>query len=95
MNDSTFNPDIDYKATNDCSHSKPYIALRNGCSIRVSKKLAREIIMHNYTVDRLEKVHHLQLKHVGLDVYEVKTIHHDAVIRGNKVDRNLIVTSFY
>ena len=95
MNESTFNPDIDYKATNDCSHSRPYIALRNDCTIRVSKKLAREIIMHNYTVDRLEKVHHLQLKHIGLGVHEVKLIHHDEILKGKKVDSNLIVTSFY
>jgi hypothetical protein len=95
MNESTFNPDIDYKATNDCSYASPYRALRNDATIRVSKKLAREIILHNYTVDRLDKVHNLQLKHIGLGVYEVKLIHDCASINGKDVGRNLIVASFY
>jgi hypothetical protein len=83
-----FDPNIDYTATNDSSHASPHIALRNGCEVNVSKKLATAIIMHRITVTRLEEVRYLQLKHIGLGVYAVKLL--PAHMRENK-----LLTSFY
>jgi len=91
----TFNPDIDYSETNDCSHANPYVALRNDCSVKVSKKLAQQILMNDFTINRLGTLRHLQLKHIGLGVYEVRLLPAEGKIRGENINRNLLVTSFY
>ena len=90
-----FDPNIDYSKTNDCSHASPGIALRNDCTIKVSKKLAKEILMNDITVVRLGTVRYLQLKHIGLGIYEVKLLPSESYIRGKAIDCNSVVTSFY
>lgn len=94
-----FDPDIDYSKNGDCSHAWPTPALRNGCSIKVSKKLAQQILMNDITVTRLDKVRYLQLKHIGLGIHEVRLLpdSDELQINGFTVanNRNRIVTSFY
>lgn len=94
-----FDPFIDYSKNGDCSHAFPTPALRNGCTIKVSKKLAQQILINDITVTRLSKVRHLQLKHIGLGVHEVRLLpdSDELQIKGDDVENNCnrIVTSFY
>ena len=94
-----FNPDIDYSATNDCSHAYPFYALRNDCSVKVSKKLAQQILMNDITVVRKGTVRYLQLKHIGLGIHEVRLMPEGKLQfpQGWSEENNCnrIVTSFY
>lgn len=94
-----FDPVIDYSKNGSCSHAKPAIALRNDCTIKVSKKLAQQILMNDIMVIRHGKVRHLQLKHIGLGVHEVRLLpdNDKLQIEGDDVANNCnrIVTSFY
>ena len=91
-----FNPDIDYSATDDCSHANPFIALRNNCTIKVSKKLAKRILLYDVTVVRLGVTRNLQLQHIGLGVYEVRLLP-DNMPESGDLDgsSNKLVTSFF
>ena len=88
-----FNPDIDYTTTDDCSHANPFIALRNNCTIKVSKKLAKQILLYDITVVRLGVVRYLQLMDVGLGVYEVRLIPEKVTTWYNPPSCNMLVTS--
>lgn len=93
-----FDPLIDYSQTNDCSHAHPAIALRNDCAVKVSKKLAQQILMNDFTVTRLGKVRYLQLKYQGLGVYEVRLLPDSDKLQINTLvenNCNRVVTSFY
>jgi hypothetical protein len=94
-----FDPDIDYSATNDCSHAYPFYALRNDCSVNVSRKLAQQILMNDITVVRKGTVRYLQLKHIGLGIHEVRLLPAEGKIQcqgfSEEINRNRIVTSFY
>jgi hypothetical protein len=94
-----FDPNIDYSATGDCSHAAPFIRLRNDCAVKVSKKLAKQILMNDITVFRLGTVRYLQLKHIGLDIYEVRLLPAEGKIQcggfSEEINCNRLVTSFY
>lgn len=90
-----FDPNVDYSKTNDCSHANPCIALRNECSVKVSKKLAQQILMNDITIVRLGTVRYLQLKHIGLGIHEVRLLPAEGKINGSNIDHNMIVNSFY
>lgn len=90
-----FNPDIDYRQTGDSSHPNPFIALRNDCAVKVSKGLALQILMNDITVVRLGTVRYLQLKHIGLGIYEVRLLPAEGKIDGIEINRNMTVKSFY
>lgn len=91
-----FNPDIDYSATDDCSHASPFYALRNDCSVKVSKKLAKQILLYDTTVVRLGVTRNLQLQHIGLGIYEVRLLP-DNMPESGDLGRssNKLVTSFF
>lgn len=92
---NTFDPDIDYRKTGDASHASPAVALRNDCPVKVSKKLAQRILMNDITVTRLGKVRYLQLKDIGLGVYEVRLLPAEGKIYGEEINGNRLVKSFY
>jgi hypothetical protein len=93
---SQFNPDIDYARTGDCSHSQPFYALRNDCTVKVSKKLAKQILMCDITVVRLGTVRNLQLKHIGLGIYEVCLLPAKMPDSGEpRPGSNMLVTEFF
>jgi hypothetical protein len=94
-----FDPDIDYSKNGSCSHAFPASVLRNDCAIKVSKKLAQQILMNDITVTCQGKRRHLQLKHIGLGVHEVRLLpdNDKLQIKGYGVENNCnrIVTSFF
>jgi hypothetical protein len=93
---SQFNPDIDYAKTGDCSHSQPFYALRNNCTVKVSKKLGRQILLFDITVVRLGTVRNLQLKHIGLGIHEVRLLPVETSESGEpRVGSNMLVTEFF
>lgn len=91
-----FNSDIDYSATDDCSHANPFLALRNDCTIKVTKKLAKQILLYDTTVVRLGIVRNLQLKHIGLGIHEVRLLPAKMPESGEpRGGSNMLVTSFF
>lgn len=90
-----FNPDIDYRQAGECSHASPFVALRNDCAVKVSKRLALQILMNDITVVRQGTVRYLQLKHIGLGIHEVRLLPAEDKIDGIEINRNMIVKSFY
>ena len=89
-----FNPDIDYSATDDCSHASPFVALRNDCAVKVSQKIAKQILLYDITVIRLGIVRHLQLKPIGLGIHEVRLLP-ERLPSGVKPTENMLVTTFW
>ena len=91
-----FNPIIDYAKTGDCSHSQPFYALRNDCTVKVSKKLAKQILLFDITVARLGTVRNLQLKHIGLGIHEVRLLPVETSESVElRVGSNVLVTEFF
>jgi hypothetical protein len=88
MKYTEFDPSVDYTKGNLCSLPYPDAALRNDCTIRVCKKLAQCILMYEYTVIRKGAVRYLQLKDIGLGIYEVKLLPIDK-------KENMLVKDFY
>lgn len=91
-----FNPDIDYTKTDDCSHASPFVALRNDCTVKVSQKLAKQILLYDITVVRLGTVRNLQLRHVGLGIHEVRLLPAKRSESGEPCHgSNMLVTKFF
>jgi len=91
-----FNQDIDYAKTGDCSHSQPFYALRNDCTVKVSKKLAKQILLFDITVVRKGTVRYLQLKHIGLGIHEVRLLPVERNESGEpRHGSNMLVTEFF
>lgn len=69
----------------DSDYPFPLAALANGSKVRVSKRVAKEWLMHQQTIVYQGTVHHLQMKDIGLGIYEVMRLpsnwHHSSVVR--------------
>lgn len=65
-----FEPNVKLGAQ-DSDYPFPLAALANGSMVRVSKRVAKEWLMHQQTIVYQGTVHYLQMKDVGVGVFEV------------------------
>lgn len=82
-----FEPNVKLGAQ-DSDYPFPLAALANGSMVRVSKRVAKEWLMHQQTIEYQGTVHHLQMKDIGLDIYEVMRL--PSNWRHSRVDRDFI-----